>query len=116
MVARASSEGGNKALLQKFLNCMEEDPQDFVESTTMKNLASAFLQDPSNTGLERMAARAIYREKNNRREMMWEKVKQIQDCRRMAGFNEQIESEMLRMGCEKISQASVRFAHCIGTC
>ncbi len=104
-VARSVKSEANRAIVAAFRSCQKyQQPQ-------CNDAVRSFLQDPTHTGLERMAAREIFPDKSVRRSMIWEAVSDIESLK--VG-NYELESNMLSTTCEKHSRSSVMFARFIG--
>mmetsp|Transcript_20091 Transcript_20091/g.43248 ORF Transcript_20091/g.43248 Transcript_20091/m.43248 type:complete len:214 (+) Transcript_20091:69-710(+) len=84
-----------------------KDESSRVLDTALVARVEAFLKDPSRVGLERMAAKEVFREKKLRRKTQWDTLNEVQS-------NEEIDQDMkvllMSKACEQISRPSVMFA------
>jgi hypothetical protein len=109
-VARSSTPKYEQAVLRTFLKCYQSPTtKESVDRVLLTDLRE-FLEDRTKIGLERMTSREIFRDKQNRRRMLWNAVADIQ-LEQEPSTNR---AKALRQACEEISRPSRMFAYYLG--
>lgn len=108
----------NKAINDAFEHankCHSKQSSSTPMDNKILNALRRSLKDRSKIGLERFSSRTVFRDKRTRRSGLWEAVMDIQAQGPQQGSSVGIEvanmqAEMLRVTCERISKPSVLFA------